>query len=579
METRANYVLIGLFSLLGFLGILGFVLWFANVELDRQFAYYDVDFPSIAGLSDASDVRFAGLPVGQVVDVRLAPGDAGLVRVRIEVTSDTPVRTDSVATIESLGVTGVSFVGLSAGTPQAPLLRDDAEAEIPMIEAGQSVLQSLSQDAPAILEETLGILSDLRGLISAGNQRRVETILEDIESASGAFAQALEDFSAVSGTVTSFATEIERFNATLNSLTADASGVLRAAEEALASIEVLSEDTRALLAAGSGTLDRAQVTIDGIDQYVTGSLGPATRQLERSAAEAEASIAALANDTGALIATYAETGRAATARLQEAEQTLVATEALIARIDTTLASVEGAAQSFDAMIVDEAGPLLADLRAATAEATDVLETIGAAAETDLPAILSDIRAAAQTAAEVASTVGSDLSSATGDVDALLAATRDAIETAGTTFANANDTLTAINAALATGDRALGAAERAFTGAERVVNDDLDAIVGRLNATLDEVELAVGAVAADIPAVTEELRAASQSAEAAFAGIEATIDQSSPALRAFATEALPQYGRLAIETRALVENLDTLFEQIRRDPGRFFLDSGAPEFRR
>lgn len=117
METRANYVLIGAFALAGFLAMLAAFLWFANIRLDRQFAYYDIDFPSVSGLSDASDVRFSGLPVGQVVDVRLSPERDGTVRVRIEIGADTPVRSDSVATIEAQGVTGVSYVGLSAGTP------------------------------------------------------------------------------------------------------------------------------------------------------------------------------------------------------------------------------------------------------------------------------------------------------------------------------------------------------------------------------------------------------------------------------------------------------------------------------
>ncbi|MDO7723120.1 MAG: MlaD family protein, partial [Loktanella sp.] len=73
METKANFVLIGAFTLAGLIGLMGFFLWFAQVELDRQFAYYDIRFSSVSGLSNASDVRFNGLAVGQVVDVKLAP--------------------------------------------------------------------------------------------------------------------------------------------------------------------------------------------------------------------------------------------------------------------------------------------------------------------------------------------------------------------------------------------------------------------------------------------------------------------------------------------------------------------------
>ena len=63
METRARYVLIGAFTLLGFLGILVFLLWFGKAQSDRQFSYYDVLFDSVAGISRGSEVRCAGLGV------------------------------------------------------------------------------------------------------------------------------------------------------------------------------------------------------------------------------------------------------------------------------------------------------------------------------------------------------------------------------------------------------------------------------------------------------------------------------------------------------------------------------------
>src|SRR6056297_2296702 len=183
METRANYVLIGAFALAGFLGLLGFLLWFAQYELDRQFAYYDVRFSSVSGLSRASEVRFAGLPVGQVADVRLSPDSDGTVLVRLEVAGDTPVRTDSVATIESMGVTGVSYVGITSGEPQSPLLT--AEDGIPEIDAGRSVLQSLTADAPRIIEEAVAVMENVRQLLNEDNQQKVQNILDNLEQSSG----------------------------------------------------------------------------------------------------------------------------------------------------------------------------------------------------------------------------------------------------------------------------------------------------------------------------------------------------------------------------------------------------------
>jgi phospholipid/cholesterol/gamma-HCH transport system substrate-binding protein len=579
METRANYILIGAFALAGFLGILAFFLWFANIQIDRQFSYYDIDFPTVSGLSDASDVRFSGLPVGQVVDVRLSPRDDGRVRVRVEVDAETPVRADSVATIEAQGVTGVSYVGISAGDPQSELLVSASPDEVPMIEAGQSVLQSLSQDAPEILAETLEVVRDLRQLIGGENQQRVQNILENVEQSSASFAQALEDFSAVSGTVSNFAREIDRFNTTLDELTKDASGVLEAVETTLASINELSLDARRVLAQGGETLGQAKTTIETADRYIKEELAPATAQLNRSVADIETRFATLSESATGLMSTYSETGATATRRLTEAKETLAATNALIVRIDETLTSVDGAAQRLSGLIDEGAEPLIAELRVATTEATSVIQLIGETAATDLPVILSEIRTATETASGVVKTVGADLSSASGRLDDLALNAGETLESARVTFANANETLSAINAALDTGERALKAAEAAFQGADRVINEEVAEIAERLRTTLAQLEATVGKVADEIPGVTEDLRAASRSAESAFAQIEGAVDQSAPAFRDFAATALPQYGRLAAETRTLIRNLDTLVEQIRRDPSRFFLDPRAPEFRR
>ena len=61
METKANYVLIGAFAIAGFLGMIGFLMWFSNLQLNRQFAYYDAYFPEVTGLTVSSQVLFAGL--------------------------------------------------------------------------------------------------------------------------------------------------------------------------------------------------------------------------------------------------------------------------------------------------------------------------------------------------------------------------------------------------------------------------------------------------------------------------------------------------------------------------------------
>jgi len=579
METRANYILIGAFTLAGILGLLGFLLWFAQVELDRQFAYYDISFPSVAGLSSASDVRFSGLPVGQVVDVRLSPEGDGTVRIRIEVGADTPVRTDSIATIESQGVTGVSFVGVSAGTPEAERLVRGPDGSVPEIQAGQSVLQTLSEDAPALLQESLGVVQELNAVLGGENRGRVDRILTNIEGASGDFAQSLEDFSAVAGSVSEFAVQIDSFNATLADLTDAMTGVLATADGTLESIGALAEEAQTVLSAGNDALAEVQGTASEARRYVAEDLTGATADVRLAVGDLRREMAGLSQDASTMIEGFGATGAAATARLNEAQATIAAANAAIGRLDATLTAVERSATNVDALVVGDGTSLVVEARAALASARVTLDAVGAVAQTDLPAVVADIRSATATVSEVAGDVGADLRTTGDRIDALSAGAETALAQVTQTFANANATLTAIDSALATGDRALTAAERAFTGADRVINEDVAGIAQELRASLAGLNAAIAQVSADLPGVTADLRAASTAAQASFEELQRVVGASGGSVESFASTALPAYASLAQESRALIDNLDGLVTQIGRDPARFLLNQQSPEFQR
>jgi phospholipid/cholesterol/gamma-HCH transport system substrate-binding protein len=118
-------------------------------------------------------------------------------------TRKTPVRADSVATIESLGVTGVSYVSIDAGTPDAPLLIDSSAGGIPVITAGRSTLQALTEEAPELVSETLLVVREIGDLFRGENADRIERTLINAEAASEEFAGALEGFSGIAARSTS----------------------------------------------------------------------------------------------------------------------------------------------------------------------------------------------------------------------------------------------------------------------------------------------------------------------------------------------------------------------------------------
>lgn len=579
LETRANYVLIGAFTIAGLLGILGFFLWFARIELDRQFAYYDIRFSSVAGLDNASDVRFSGLPVGQVVDVRLAPDRDGTILVRVEVDAETPVRADSVATIEAQGVTGVSFVGIGPGTPSAPLLEPTVEQPVPQIEAGRSTLQSLTEDAPELLESAITVIDDLSAFLAEDNQQRVERILVNVEDASAEFASTLRDFSSVAETVNTFAGEIGQFNETLDSLSGELTGVLASAESALVSIEELSEQGKGVLAETGKAVTGAQSAIAQTEAFIGDDLARTTADLRATSADLRRQIESVGDSARDMMATLTQTGETATVRLREAQDTIAAANTMIARLDTVAASVGDTATRVDTLIRDQGAPLIAETRRMVAEASRAVSAVAVVVDQDLPVVVSDIRAATTDARFMISEVGDNLVDSSAGIDALVASASETLQDATLAFDNANETLDAINEAMDTADRTLAVAERAFAGADRIMSEEVSGIVDGLEATLADLRGAVSRVSEDIPGITADLRAASRSATATFADIRRVTNASAPAVEEFTTTVLPLFARMAQESRTLIGNLDRLTNQIQRDPARFLLDRGTPEFKR
>lgn len=377
METKANYALIGAFTIAGFLGILGFLMWFAKLELDRQFAYYDVHFTEVSGLGIASEVRFAGLTVGTVVAMELAPDQDGPVRVRLEVAEDTPIRTDSRASIELQGVTGVSNVFITAGQPDSPLLREQPHEGVPVIQSSRSALQTLSDQGPQIIERLNQVAEQLTELLGEQNQQRVNNILDNVERSSGNLDKAMADISAATDAIGQAAEGIATFGTKLD-------GLSQNAETALDNFAAAAETADTTLASATQTLDEVR-------DYVSGDLRGLTRQLNDTAAGLQDELAQLGARAGG-------------------------------SLDNLDRALEAGTRAFDqaeTMFGTDLGPIIADLRATLDRVNRTLESVS----DDLPRITGRMRDAADAAANAFASLQSVLDSSAGPVQSF---TREAL---------------------------------------------------------------------------------------------------------------------------------------------------------
>jgi phospholipid/cholesterol/gamma-HCH transport system substrate-binding protein len=286
METRANYIMVGSFVLLLAFGLLGFVLWLAKFQFEQEFARYDIVFDSaVTGLNEGSPVRYRGVRVGEVISVDLDPDRPTAIRATIEVQKRTPVRADSVATLELEGLTGGRYVQLSGGSPTAPPLEPPAGSDRAEIPPGHSTFEQVLEDAPEVLENVNMLLLRAQALLSDTNLRNIEQLIGNLTAVTGAIADNRGNVEKL----------IADAGATMENLR-DATGSLETMAGSLqTNVETLTRRADSTLTAFesmAGSIDR-EVTLTSKDargliaslEVTAGNLSGATQELEAMLAE------------------------------------------------------------------------------------------------------------------------------------------------------------------------------------------------------------------------------------------------------------------------------------------------------
>jgi phospholipid/cholesterol/gamma-HCH transport system substrate-binding protein len=181
METRAHYIIVGLFTLTAGAFALLFALWMSRSATDNDVVVYDVIFrEAVSGLSVGSPVQYSGIRVGEVERLRLDPQDPRQVWARVRISSSAPVKVDTLARLTMLNITGAAGIELSQGLPSSPLLTAE-QGSVPIIQAAQSSLARLRLNSDELLISITSLLDRANQMLSAENGEYVTRILSNVE--------------------------------------------------------------------------------------------------------------------------------------------------------------------------------------------------------------------------------------------------------------------------------------------------------------------------------------------------------------------------------------------------------------
>ena len=198
METRASYVVVGTFVLVLIATAFAFVIFLTRANFEEPAKPYMIYFTgSVTGLQIGSPVRYRGVPVGSVTDIRIDPENVEQVRVAAEIVPDTPIKTDTVATIGLQGVTGVAYIQLTGGTHESAPLEPERGRNFAVIQSQPSGFETVLAKAPELLERAVAISERLALLLDDKNINSVADTLENIRKLTGTVAGRTDEINQV----------------------------------------------------------------------------------------------------------------------------------------------------------------------------------------------------------------------------------------------------------------------------------------------------------------------------------------------------------------------------------------------
>jgi len=179
-----NRVAVGVFVIVLTVTAIASVLFLTSGKYYRKSydTYQTYMTESVSGLNLNAPVRYRGVDVGRVRGIALAPGDVERVQVTLDIERGTPVKADTVAMLETQGLTGIAFIDLTAGHRDSPPLTAKPGEEYPVILSGSSLMSRLESSVPVLLTGLTRVSDNLNAVMDEENRRALKRTLADLET-------------------------------------------------------------------------------------------------------------------------------------------------------------------------------------------------------------------------------------------------------------------------------------------------------------------------------------------------------------------------------------------------------------
>ncbi|AUX76600.1 MlaD family protein [Sinorhizobium fredii] len=381
METKANYAIVGFFTVFVIAAAFGFVYWMSQYGRSGEMVELVVNIPGSAnGLSVGSPVRFNGINVGSVRSLAIDANDPRYSIAITEVSADAPVLTSTRATLEIQGLTGAAYIELSGGRKGdenilKTALENGTQARIL---ADQSSVTSLLATADQILDRANSAIGDIQGFVTEvrgpltstiGNAQRFSKALADNSDAIDQFLKSVEE---LSGSVSAASKKLDTMLASADRLIKSVDP--KKIDTIVSNVEEVSNDLKAASGGVSEAIAGFKRTVDTYDQFGKNAQQTLKRVDALVAAVDSQKVGLVVNDISAasadarkVAAQVSEFANKISARQEDIDQTITDFTEMSNKLNAASNRVDGILAKVDGFLGDANAPSLSAEARATLE--------------------------------------------------------------------------------------------------------------------------------------------------------------------------------------------------------------------
>ncbi|MBS1145689.1 MAG: hypothetical protein H6R14_3095 [Proteobacteria bacterium] len=261
MENKSYAFAAGLFALLLGVAALLAVYWLSGSS-DSSHDYVVVTKQNIGGLNPQAQVRYRGIRVGKVSDIRLDPEDYSNILITISVNDEFPLTKGTVAKLNYQGVTGLAHILLLETGKNSEALVPNEE-QPPRITMIPSLLEELGETGMATLKQARQMMVSANAMLDEENRAHLKTTLSNLEAASGNMKPVLENLNAT-------LVQVKKLLDDRN---------IRNLSQAAGEVQPLLSDTRILIGKMQAATDKLDIAIGDASASGTSALMPRLNEL------------------------------------------------------------------------------------------------------------------------------------------------------------------------------------------------------------------------------------------------------------------------------------------------------------